>query len=146
MNASGLLLLDTNVVLHLVRGKATGLALDQAFGLRTRPDRPLISVITVGEMLALAAQREWSSKTVAILKQIAEQLVVVDVRNQTVLEKYAEIDAFLVRNGRKIGDNDIWIAATAAAAGAILLTCDKDFDPLNDVFLTRIYFDPNVST
>lgn len=83
---------------------------------------------------------------VAALKQITEQLVIVDVRNQTVLEKYAQIDAFLVRNGRKIGDNDVWIAATTAAAGATLLTCDKDFDPLNDVFLTRIYFDPNVST
>jgi len=32
VSATSLLLLDTNVVLHLVRGKATGLALDEEFG------------------------------------------------------------------------------------------------------------------
>ena len=90
--------------------------------------------------------KEMGARAVATLKQTTEQLVVVDVRNQSVLEKYAEIDAFLVKKGRKIGDNDVWIAATAAAAGATLLTCDKDFDPLHDVFLTCIYADPNVST
>jgi tRNA(fMet)-specific endonuclease VapC len=141
-----LLLLDTNVVLHLVRGKATGLALDKAFGLRARPDRPLISVITVGEMFSFAAQLSWGPKKVEALKRLTEELVIVDVRNQSVLEKYAEIDAFLVKKGRRIGDNDVWIAATAAAAGAVLLTSDKDFDPLHDVFLTRVYFDPIVSS
>lgn len=146
MSATSLLLLDTNVVLHLVRGQATGLALDREFGLRMRPDRPLISVITIGEMLALAARLKWGVKKVAALKQLAEELVVVDVRNQTVLEKYAEIDAFMVKNGHPIGDNDVWIAATAAAAGASLLTSDKDFDPLHDVFLTRIFFNPTVSS
>jgi predicted nucleic acid-binding protein len=60
----GLLLLDTSVVLHVVRGKATGEALDRAFGLRARPDRPLISIITVGELLAFARQRGWGSAKV----------------------------------------------------------------------------------
>lgn len=64
----------------------------------------------------------------------------------TVLDKYAEIDCFLIEKGYSLGDNDVWIAATAAAAGAILLTSDKDFDPLHDVFLTRIYFDPTVAS
>jgi tRNA(fMet)-specific endonuclease VapC len=144
MSANSLLLLDTNVLLHLVRGKATGLALDKAFGVRTRPDKPLISVVTVGEMMALATRLNWGPKKVADLKHVAEQLVVVDIRNQTVLEKYAEIDDFLVRHGRKVGDNDIWIAATAAVSGAHLLTSDKDFDPLHNVFLTRIYYDLDV--
>jgi tRNA(fMet)-specific endonuclease VapC len=103
MSATSLLLLDTNVVLHLVRGKATGLAPDREFGLRMRPDRPLISVITVGEMLAFAARLKWGAKKVAALKQLTEELVVVDVRNQTVLEKYAEIDAFMIKNGHPIG-------------------------------------------
>jgi tRNA(fMet)-specific endonuclease VapC len=71
--------------------------------------------------------------------------VVVDIRSQSVLEKYAEIDAYMVAHGHVVGDNDVWIAATAAAAGADLLTSDKDFDPMHDVFLSRIYFDPEVS-
>jgi len=32
--------------------------------------------------------------------------------------------------GRTVRDNDTWIAATAAATNAVLLTTDKDFDPL----------------
>lgn len=49
-----LVILDTNVLVQLIRGNAIGLALDTAFALRSRQDRPLISVVTVGEMLALA--------------------------------------------------------------------------------------------
>jgi predicted nucleic acid-binding protein len=145
MTDSGLLVLDTNVVVNLARGKATGQAIDRAYGLRARQDRPLISVVTVGELFSFAAQFGWGRGKVEALKRIIEELVIVDIRNQTVLEKYAEIDAYLIKKGRRIGDNDLWIAATAAAAGAILLTSDKDFDPLHDVFLTRIYFDPAVS-
>jgi tRNA(fMet)-specific endonuclease VapC len=143
---SGLLLLDTSVVLHLIRGKATGEAIDRAFGLRARPDRPLISIITVGELLAFARQRGWGGARIDRLKTAVEELVVVDVRNQSVMDRYAEIDTFLVRRGNPVGDNDVWIAATAAAAGAVLLTTDRDFDLMHDRFLTRVYFDPNVAS
>jgi tRNA(fMet)-specific endonuclease VapC len=142
---SGLLFLDTSVVLHVARGKATGEALDRAFGLRARPDRPLISIITVGELLAFAKQRGWGSTKVDRVKELVEELVVVDVRNQSVMDRYAEIDTFMVKHGHLVGDNDVWIAATASAAGAVLLTTDKDFDPMHDRFLTRVYFDPRVA-
>ncbi|HLL20882.1 MAG TPA: type II toxin-antitoxin system VapC family toxin [Kofleriaceae bacterium] len=144
MSDTRLLLLDTNVVLQLVRGNATGEALDRAYGLRARPDRPLISIVTVGEMLAMAKRLNWGAKKVETLKLLASELVVVDIDNQRVLDNYAEIHAFAVTNGYMLGDNDIWIAATAAAAGAVLLTTDRDFDPLADILLTRIYFDPAV--
>jgi tRNA(fMet)-specific endonuclease VapC len=55
-----LLLLDTSVILHLLRGKATGLAIDAAYGLRKRAERPLASVVSVGEILSFAAQRRWA--------------------------------------------------------------------------------------
>jgi tRNA(fMet)-specific endonuclease VapC len=58
MSSDGrLLLLDTSVILHLLRGKATGLAIDTAYGLRTRAERPLVSVVSVGEILSFATQR-----------------------------------------------------------------------------------------
>ena len=145
MSGSGLLLLDTSVVLHVVRGKATGEALDRAFGLRARPDRPLISILTVGELLAFAQRRAWGAGKVERLKELVGELVVVDVRSQSVMDRYAEIDTFMVKHGHVVGDNDVWIAATTAAAGAVLLTTDKDFDPMHDRFLTRIYFDPAVA-
>ena len=145
MSDSGLLLLDTSIVLHLVRGRATGEALDRSFGLRTRSDRPLISIISVGELLAFAEQRSWGSAKVDRLKELVQELIVVDVRNRSVMDRYAEIDTYMVRHGHVVGDNDVWIAATASAAGSVLLTTDRDFDPMHERFLTRIYFDPAVA-
>ena len=55
---------------------------------------------------------------------------------------YADIDAYCEAHGRKLGKNDLWIAATSAVAKAHLLTADKDFDLLDGVFLQRTYFDP----
>jgi tRNA(fMet)-specific endonuclease VapC len=79
------------------------------------------------------------------LKKLVEELAVVDVRSQSVLQRYAAIDSYLVKNGRTVGDNDTWIAATAAATDATLLTTDKDFDPLDGHLITRICFDPQVT-
>jgi tRNA(fMet)-specific endonuclease VapC len=141
-----LLLLDTSVILHLLRGKATGLAIDAAYGLRKRAERPLASVVSVGEILSFAAQRRWGTNKVDQLKKLVEELVVVDIRSESVLQRYAEIDSFLVSIGRKVGDNDAWIAATAAATNAVLLTTDKDFDPLAEHLISRIWFDPQVAT
>ena len=39
-------------------------------------------------------------------------------------------------------DADRWIAATAKAADATLLTTDKDFDPLHPRYVERIWIDP----
>ena len=38
--------------------------------------------------------------------------------------------------GHNTKDNDLWIAATAKATGAVLLTCDHDFDWLNPATIT----------
>ena len=37
--------------------------------------------------------------------------------------------------------NDIWIATTAHVSDAVLLSTDKDFEHLNDVWLKFIYVD-----
>jgi tRNA(fMet)-specific endonuclease VapC len=136
---SGLLLLDTSVVLHLVRGKEIGMRMDRDYNLRGRTDRPLISVITVAEARAFALRLGWGPKNADALESLLRQLVVVDINHAPILRLYAEIHAFLEKNGRAVGDNDKWIAATAAATGAVLVTNDKDFDPLQGTFLTRVY-------
>lgn len=41
-----------------------------------------------------------------------------------------------------MGKNDVWIAATARITGTTLLTTDKDFDPLQGVWLDREWVDP----
>jgi len=129
--SSDLVLLDTSVVLHLLRGKATGQRIDAALDLRARPERPLISVVSVGEALAFARRLSWGPERTTRLEAYLRELVVVDINNGAVLRKYADIHTFLVRQGRAVGNNDVWIAATAAATSALLVTTDADFDPLD---------------
>jgi predicted nucleic acid-binding protein len=104
-------LLDTNVVIHLVRGNALGQRIDERYGLRQRPDRPFLSVVTVGEARSLARYWNWGVAKTADLEALLRELVLVDVSHHSVLERYAEMHSFLVRSGRRLGDNDVWITA-----------------------------------
>lgn len=142
MKQGDLLLLDTNVVLQLVRGNEVGERIDRQFGLRGRAEKPLISIVTVGECRAFAAHRSWGDNKQALLDAILHELVIVDINNGTVLRAYANIHVYLTKNGRNVAHNDIWIAATASATGALLLTTDKDFDPLNPTFIRHHYISP----
>ncbi len=139
---SRLLLLDTNIVILLTRGGAIGQAIDDRFQLRARPERPLLSAVTLGEAMAFAQFRGWGESRSVMLSGLLRELVIVDIRNRVVLDRYAEIDTFLKRNGRAVSDNDVWIAACASAAAATLLTTDRDFDPLHGTYLERVWIDP----
>jgi tRNA(fMet)-specific endonuclease VapC len=123
MSPGALLLLDTSVVLHLARGRATGDALDKQFGLRQRPDRPLISIITVGELFAFARRRSWGGAKQDQLRRIVEQLVVVDVRNTAVLEKYSD-SGFALSGGLSRRAVAALLELLAAATGARLVAAD----------------------
>jgi tRNA(fMet)-specific endonuclease VapC len=139
---SRLRLLDTNIVILLVRDGPIAQAIDARFQLRSRPERPLLSVVSVGEALAFARRRGWGASSVDALAAALRELVIVDIISRAVLDRYAEIDTFLKRNGRTVGDNDTWIAACASAAEPTLLTTDRDFDPLHGRYLERVWIDP----
>lgn len=47
-------LLDTSVILPLVRGSELGRNIDQRFGLRNTKQRSLVSVVSLGEVRVLA--------------------------------------------------------------------------------------------
>ena len=135
------LLLDTSVLIHLVRNNWIGRSIESRFRLRTRVEKPVISIVTVGEILAFARKLSWGASRMEIVNQLFHDLVVLDFSDR-VLSLYAEIDCFLQRSGKPIQQNDIWIAATAIATGTHLLTTDKDFDPLYPAYLDRTWIDP----
>ena len=61
---------------------------------------------------------------------------------QGIAEAYAELEVYTQSQGAKLGQNDLWIAATAKVTGATLLTTDRDFDSLDGVHIHRIWLDP----
>ncbi len=141
--ADKLIMLDTGILVYLARGREAGHKIDDRYLLRKRAERPLICVVTVGEILALAHIWGWGSDKIEKLKALLRELVVVDIHNQKVLDKYGEIRVLSRKNGFSLGDNDAWIAAAAAATGAVLLTGDRDFDPLSDKIISREYVEPS---
>jgi predicted nucleic acid-binding protein len=134
-------LLDTNILVYLLRWNAAGQTIDAHFGLRGALNRCVISIVTVGEMYSLVRQWAWGPKKTTELRRLLGQVVTVDVNHPAILEAYGELDDASNRAGRSMGKNDVWIAATAKAAGATLLTTDGDFCHLCPIHLTRIRID-----
>lgn len=46
--------------------------------------------------------------------------------DEQILEEWVRLRAAVRQRGLTMGDNDLWIAATAASYGAVLVTCDRD--------------------
>lgn len=137
------ILLDTSIVIHLARGGVAAERLESRFGFRSRALSPWISAVTVGELLAFAERNGWGGRKRESLEQLISNLIVIDIRKPGVLRTYATLDTQLKRSGTPMGQqNDVWIAATAAATGAVLITADQDFDVLHPAHLQREWVDP----
>lgn len=139
-------LLDTNIIIHLVRGSALGQAASELIGPDTGLSRCAISVVTVGEIYSFALQQTWGEKKVSHLMDLVAQVVQIDINYPETLTTYAELDALSRSGGVRMGKNDLWIAATARVTarltGVTLLTTDRDFDHLHPDYLKRVRFDP----
>jgi tRNA(fMet)-specific endonuclease VapC len=135
-------LLDTNILVQLVRANRLGEAIDSRFQLTANSERPLVCVVTVGEILALAKKLSWGASKIRLLESLLQQFTLLDIHSEEVLSTYAYLDFFLQKSGKSVEQNDIWIAATTIVARAHLLTTDKDFDPLYPAYLDRTWIDP----
>ena len=59
LQPNDLLMLDTNVLINVVRANDIAARIDAEAGLRARQERPLVSVVTVGEALSLGVHLKW---------------------------------------------------------------------------------------
>jgi predicted nucleic acid-binding protein len=108
--------------------------------------------VSKGEIYSLAVQRDWGGGKLTLLGELLRKLPVVDINNEQIIQRYAEIDAYSLSKDRKrplpaghtarvMGKNDLWIAATASVLKATLLTTDHDFDYLDGVFFDVAFID-----
>jgi predicted nucleic acid-binding protein len=147
-------LLDTNMLLGFTRRAPWALWAYQQFDLGGRENMVFTSVICKGELLALAEKRGWGGDKRTNLQNVLNQFPTVDINKDRILDAYAMIDVWT--HGKVVSDktfpsppkpavsmkqNDLWIAATARASKAILLTTDKDFDHLDGICLERYFVD-----
>lgn len=137
-------LLDTNIVVHLIRGNPLAERIDAQFNLRSGLSRCIVCVVTVGECLSLARGFAWGAAKTKYLKQVLETIPWVDINHPDVLDAYADIDQAGKKRGLNMGKNDVWIAATARATGNVLLTTDQDFDHLHGTWINRVWINPDL--
>jgi predicted nucleic acid-binding protein len=139
------IVIDTCVFIHIVRDTATGKKCIEALEKYDEAANVTVSVATKAELESFIAQNNWGKPKIERLNKILEEITYIDISNadQLLIDSYTEFDAFSKRkikdksgnllNGsaRKMGKNDLWIAATAYSLDIPLMTTDGDFDHLN---------------
>jgi tRNA(fMet)-specific endonuclease VapC len=138
-------LLDTNIIVALVRAGKLGQYINRRFELRKASQRPFVSIVSLGEVRVFAKYRNWGEAKLNALTNALDNLVTVDISHPTVIDSYIElalISLLYPSGARNMGKNDLWIAACAKAAKAVLLTTDKDFCHLIPDHLEGEVIDP----
>lgn len=131
-----LYLFDTNILVHLVRDDQTGQEIKAKFTPYTRDPKPLICIVTDGELRSLSLQFGWGGQKLDQMNFALDYFGQVPIEPKELREAYAAIDAHSKAKGIKMGKNDLWIAASAVFTNARILTTDGDFDHLNPDFIS----------
>lgn len=117
-------LLDTNICIY-IRQKRPEEVLRRFRKLR--PGEAALSVITYGELLYGAAKSAQRTAALERLRALVQLLPALPLP-ETAAETYGTVRAELESKGEMIGNNDLWIAAHALAAGLTLVTNnEKEF-------------------
>jgi predicted nucleic acid-binding protein len=147
-------LLDTGILLGYVRGAAFAGYVDKKYSPAKAPNIATVSVVSVAELRCFALRLKWGTNKLNVLSSLLRTIPATPIRQSSIVEKFAEIKAFNHRqhptlapptSGYTMGDNDIWIAATASVLNATLLTTDHDFDHLDSIFLRVVYIDQKLT-
>lgn len=92
-----------------------------------------VSVVTLAELelgvLREALDAERRAKRLATLTYVRETYDALDV-DRRVAHEFARVAAALRDAGRAVRTNDAWIAATALAHDAAIITADRDFEAI----------------
>ena len=149
-------LLDTGILVGYIRGAGYADYVEKMLHVSEPPNITLISIVTKGEIYSVAIQFGWGEKKRCGLESLLRKLPFVDISNEHIIAKYAEIDSYsqgknlsaalpAPMTARNMGKNDLWIAATASVLSSTLITTDHDFSHLNRVFLEVIRIDEKLT-
>ena len=119
-------LLDTNSVIAYLNGDAA-----VARKIELIPEL-LLPAIVIGEMVYGAMESAHREDNLKLLKEFASVCEIVRCGDSAAYE-YGRIKSKLKDKGRKIPENDIWIAACAKNANLPLLSKDAHFDFVDDL-------------
>ena len=111
-------MLDTNICIYIAKFHPP--QVKSRFE-RLKPGQLLMSAITYGELYYGACKSNQRAKALAQLHELTQGIPVEDLTSTTA-QAYGEIRAALEKEGRLIGNNDLWIGAHAMALDVTLAT------------------------
>jgi tRNA(fMet)-specific endonuclease VapC len=111
-------LLDTNICIYALSSRYPAVTKRMD---RLAPGEARLSVIVLGELLYGVAKSAKGADA-RLRLQALQQIVPVQPLPDDIAGHYGDIRAGLERMGTPIGNNDLWIAAHARAAGLTLVT------------------------
>lgn len=143
-------LLDTNIIIAYSRDDELTERLEANYQVLNGDHRLFVSIVTIGEIKSYIRKFKLGTRRRNIIYDTLLLTRTIDINHEEVLDMYADIDAFSQTKlklpdhnftARNMGKNDLWIAATAAHFGLTLLTTDRDFDHLDEAYLSLAYVD-----
>ena len=111
-------LLDTNICIYIRRRRPPAVL---ARFRQLQPGEAVLSVITYGELVYGVGRSQFREQARGQLAELVSLLPVIGLPMRAG-DFYGSIRATLAAEGDMIGNNDLWIAAHAKAAGLILVT------------------------
>jgi predicted nucleic acid-binding protein len=117
---------------------------DRAILARVESASLAISIVTIAESRAGYAKAGWGSRRVAE-DEIALAAYRPTLIDDPHLDEWARLSVAARARGIAIGDNDLWIAATASVRASVLITCDRDHLRIaRDLPVEVVYLQPPV--
>jgi len=111
-------LLDTNICIYIIKHNPEQVR--QRFA-RHRAEELVMSVITLGELHHGAEKSQSRERSIQAIDHLLACIGLDDL-DGPVADHYGDIRGTLERQGRIIGNNDLWLAAHARARGWVLVT------------------------
>ena len=131
MKMNGSCLLDSNIVINILRGDVATIA-------RVKNIRAVyIPVIAIGELYYGAHKSSQTPMRILEIEQLERTVIILDVTRSTA-RIYGEIKDQLRMKGRPIPENDVWIAAIAKENDLPLLTADRHFSQIEGIIIEQI--------
>lgn len=148
-------ILDTNILIYLIRENTHIKKELSKLNVFPQQNAVSISIASVGEALSFALQNNWGDVKRKMVENLIVNLKPIPIVSRQLLDAYAEIDTYsksklsikplpIGQTARKMGKNDLWIAATTYLSKATLITTDNDFNHLNGIYFPVIKVSPTI--
>jgi len=127
MNGS---VIDTNVIIKMLKGDKA------AIEILGKIEKIFVPIVVVGELFYGAYKSARKDDNMALFTSVLSTFEILSV-DEPIAVSYALIKTDLMKNGIKIPENDLWIAATAHANDLSLATFDSHFENISRIKIIK---------